>query len=126
MSALPARAQSTITVTTTSDASNAASGDCTLREALQAAATDAAVDACAAGSGADVIVFEASLSGQTITLGGSALILSTDVTVDASALPRGLTISGGGASRVFEVTAGVAMLRALTVTGGNASRGGGL
>jgi CSLREA domain-containing protein len=43
-----------ITVNTTADELNA-DGDCSLREAIAAANTDAAVDACAKGSGADTI-----------------------------------------------------------------------
>jgi len=47
-----------IAVTTTADELNA-DGDCSLREAIQAANTDTAVDACPAGSGADTIVVPA-------------------------------------------------------------------
>ena len=43
-----------IAVDTTTDELNS-DGDCSLREAVQAANTDAAVDGCAAGSGADMI-----------------------------------------------------------------------
>jgi CSLREA domain-containing protein len=43
-----------ITVNTTDDELNA-DGDCSLREAIVAANTDTAVDACPAGSGADTI-----------------------------------------------------------------------
>ncbi|MEM8861536.1 MAG: CSLREA domain-containing protein, partial [Chloroflexota bacterium] len=44
----------TITVTTTDDELNS-DGDCSLREAVQAANTNTAVDACPAGNGADTI-----------------------------------------------------------------------
>ena len=44
----------TITVDTTDDELNA-DGDCSLREAIQAANTNTAVDACTAGSGYDTI-----------------------------------------------------------------------
>src|SRR3954452_21200999 len=44
-----------ITVTTVDDEVNS-DGNCSLREALQAAAVDAVVDACPAGVGGDVIV----------------------------------------------------------------------
>jgi len=47
-------AGSTIAVTTTSDAT-AADGQCSLREAIDAANGDVAVDTCAAGNGADTI-----------------------------------------------------------------------
>jgi CSLREA domain-containing protein/uncharacterized repeat protein (TIGR01451 family) len=51
----PRAASSVITVTTTLD-DLTDNGNCTLREAIQAANTDTAVDACPAGSGEDVIV----------------------------------------------------------------------
>ena len=54
----------TIMVNTTTDELNN-DGDCSLREAIQAANTDAAVDACSAGSGADTIEVPAG----TFTLG---------------------------------------------------------
>lgn len=44
----------TITVDTTADELNL-DGDCSLREAIQAANTDTAIDACTAGSGSDTI-----------------------------------------------------------------------
>jgi CSLREA domain-containing protein len=43
--------------TTADDLTN--NGNCTLREAVKAADTDTAVDACPAGSGADVISLQA-------------------------------------------------------------------
>jgi CSLREA domain-containing protein len=57
-------------VTTEADELNT-DGDCSLREAIQAANTNTAVDACLSGSSTetDTIDFAASLSGQTITLG---------------------------------------------------------
>src|SRR5262249_55620890 len=54
----------TITVTTTAD-DVTGNGNCTLREAIQAATPAAAVDACPAGSGADTIALAA---GATYTL----------------------------------------------------------
>jgi hypothetical protein len=77
----------TITVDTTADSG---SGNCTLTEAVAAANTDSAVDACAAGSGADVIDLTG-LTG-TITLGGS-LLITTDVTIKGPGA-RILRISG--------------------------------
>jgi CSLREA domain-containing protein len=88
--ALPAQAQSiTIkTVNTTEDEDNT-DGDCSLREAIQAANTNAAVDACTAGS---------STEEDTI---GFALGTSATITLD-SQLPNitdaaGLAINGGQA-----------------------------
>ena len=57
-------------------------GNVTLREAVQAANADTSVDGSVAGSGADTINFSAALSGQTITLGGSELVITEALTVD--------------------------------------------
>jgi len=51
---VPAARAAAINVNTPDDELNG-DGDCSLREAIQAANTDAVVDACAAGSGADTI-----------------------------------------------------------------------
>ncbi|MGL4401082.1 MAG: choice-of-anchor Q domain-containing protein, partial [Luteolibacter sp.] len=74
----------------------------------------------AADPGADLIVFHPDLSGDTITLGTQILITDTaPVTIDASALSGGLTLSGG-TSRHFTVQNGSTLaLRNLTLTGGN-------
>src|ERR1044071_6821183 len=57
-----------ITVNTTADELNS-DGDCSLREAIQAANTDAPSDGCTAGSGADTISFNPSLtSGGDVTI----------------------------------------------------------
>src|SRR3970282_2551136 len=70
-----------ITVNTTDDELNA-DGDCSLREAITAANTDAAVDACTAGSGAD-----------TITLGAGVYALSLGPAGDDSAATGDLDIT---------------------------------
>jgi CSLREA domain-containing protein len=62
-----ARASTTITVTTTTDELNQ-NGNCSLREAIQAANTDAAVDACPAGNGADTIILSSGF--YTLTIPG--------------------------------------------------------
>ena len=79
------------------------------------------------------ISFAPALSGQTITLTGGQLTLAKNVTIDASALPGGLNLSGNNSSRVFEVLAGVtASLTGLTIQNGvangvgTAGNGGGL
>lgn len=59
---------STITVTTTTD-DNTVNGNCTLREAVIAANTNTAVDACPAGSGADTIILPSGTF--TFTLAGA-------------------------------------------------------
>src|SRR4051812_14778741 len=91
-------------------------GQVSLREALFAANTDASVDGSVAGSGADTIMFDPSLAGQTITLtandsnlafGPTALVVTSDVTIDGSA--GGITLSGNNTHRVFAVAGGAAL-----------------
>jgi sugar lactone lactonase YvrE len=74
----------------------------------------AIVDVSAAGT----ITFDSSLAGQTITL-SSELVLNKSVIIDASSLSHGLTVSGGGAVRLFRVDVGGNLtLRALKLTSG--------
>ncbi|MBC8096476.1 MAG: right-handed parallel beta-helix repeat-containing protein, partial [Akkermansiaceae bacterium] len=73
----------------------------------------------AALPGAGVITFAPALSGATITL-ASEIILNTDVTIDASSLPGGITVSGGNVTRIFTVLNNQTVsLCSLTLTGGN-------
>src|SRR6266571_5278712 len=72
--ARPAHAATTITVNTTAD-ELISDGNCSLREAIQAANTDTAVDACPAGSGADTIVVPAG----TYTLSSGELDITADL-----------------------------------------------
>src|SRR5690349_24140430 len=86
---IPALHAATFTVTNTNDA-----GAGSLRAALASTA---------AAGGADNVNFAAGLAGQTITL-ISASLATTDaagVTVDASALPGGITLQANGSARVF-------------------------
>lgn len=72
----------------------------------------------------EMIDFDTSLSGQTLTLTGGQLVIDKDVIIDASALPDGLTIDAGGQSRIFEILQGsIATFRSLTLTGGNEFHG---
>src|SRR5258706_9234983 len=80
----------TITVTSTAEAPGLP-GDCTLGEALQAANTNAQVDACAAGSSSDIISLQA---GTTYTLSTS---LATAVGVTAFIVRTHVNIHGNGA-----------------------------
>ena len=83
----------TIPVDSTAD-SVAVDGNCSLREALIATNTDAAVDACPAGSGADVVVVPAGT--YTLTLTGADedaaasgdLDVTGDLDAPAPARPR--------------------------------------
>jgi fibronectin-binding autotransporter adhesin len=108
-------------VNTTTDGIGSRPGQLSLRQAVNVAN---AVDS------ADTISFDTSVFGttlQTITLNQGALTLTdnatTTITGPGAAL---LTVSGGGASRVFDVEAGSAAISGLTVTGGKANFGGGI
>ncbi|WP_193214306.1 right-handed parallel beta-helix repeat-containing protein [Luteolibacter marinus] len=66
------------------------------------------------------VTFDPSLDGATITLTTGQLDLTQDVTIDASPLPRGLTLSGNNSSRILAIHTGTTVnLEALTFTGGN-------
>ncbi len=117
----PSGPQATILVTTLEDELNN-DGDCSLREAVQAANMNTAVDACASGEViTDTIAFEVSglitLASQlTVTPGGPLV-------VDGG---YAIAISGGGATRVWWVELdGNLALRNLAVVGGFTVNGGG-
>jgi hypothetical protein len=77
----------------------------------------------------DTIQFDPSLfvSQQTITLGGSELLLSSSVIINGPGLGDLLVISGNNASRVFEVASGANVtLSGLIVQNGTAGAGGGI
>ncbi len=79
-------------------------------------------------AGANSVVFSGALAGQTLTLSSQILINDATglVTLDATTLPGGVTISGGGTSRLFSVGSGKSLaLAGLTLTGGNGSGGNG-
>lgn len=79
----------------------------------------AVLDAATLG-GPDFILFDPSLSGNTITLTGGEIVVNSDVTIDATALPGGVTVSGNNASRVFTVSSGVTTaMHGLALTKGN-------
>jgi hypothetical protein len=65
----------------------------------------------------DYITFATNLSGATIQSSGT-LTLDKNLTIDASALPGGITINGNQAGSVFFVTNGNVVLTALTITNG--------
>src|SRR5471032_3237378 len=80
------------------------SGPGTLRSAIANAASGA------------VITFDPSLSGQTNVLTSGELLITTSLTIDASALPGGFKVSGNQSSPVFYVFANtVVTLDSLTI-----------
>ena len=106
--------------------------DCTLRDAITAANTDAVAGGCAAGGGADLIVFDPALTAgdETITLstignslaGPAAFGITSVITIQGPTGTHGLTLDASGAvMRHFNVAAtGSLTLEYLTLTGGRA------
>jgi CSLREA domain-containing protein len=122
--ASPARG-ATITVTTTADELNA-DGDCSLREAIDAADADAAVDACAAGSGSDVVTVGAG----TYQLADALDDLRVDSSMTIDGVGAGSTTISGADDRVLRLNAGpdatAVTISDLTITGGIANTGAGV
>lgn len=133
----------TIQVDDTADELNS-DGSCSLREAIQAANTDAAVDGCAAGSGADVIQVPAGTYTLAIAGADEDANLTGDLDVTASAELVGAgrestILDGAGLDRVLDVRCTVdidtsectpavtARVAGLTIRNGDApsGRGGG-
>ncbi len=122
----------TITVNTTDDELNT-DGDCSLREAIQAANTDAAVDGCTSGSGDDVITLPAGT--YTLSVPGTGedsnaagdLDITSNVTVNGDGANT-TTINGGAIDRVLHIVSGTVSVSGVTITNGNAPglAGGGI
>lgn len=75
-----------------------------------------------------LIAFAPELAGETIVLSSGALNIDKGLSIDATALPGGITISGGGNSRVFEITSETneeVYLRGLQISRGRVSGNGG-
>lgn len=111
----------TINVTTTSD-DLIDNGNCTLREAIRAANTNTAVDACPAGSGADTIVLPAgtytlttSSDGEDESTGDLNILESLTIT---GALSSTTIIDGGKLDSVFRVHEGHVTFNDLTIQNG--------
>ena len=111
-------------IITVTSAADDGSGGITLREAIQAANTDLSVDGSTAGSGTDTIQFAAVLvGGQTITLGGTQLLIDSNLTINGPGASA-LTIDGNGESVIFKVAGGKTVtISGLTITNGNADEG---
>jgi CSLREA domain-containing protein len=130
VSAAPAAAE-TISVTEDEDELNT-DGDCSLREALQAANTNAAIDACPAGSAveADNILLDADRYELTRTSGPDNTFGSLDIysdlnisgagvhesIVDANQIDRALFANGGMG---VDISLGFIQITGGQITGGN-------
>ena len=79
--------------------------------------------AAKASLGSNAITFAPALNGQTIELLSEIVIDDTlGVTIDASALAKGLTLKGNGTNRLLSTAVGTrVMLRQFTLTGGGGS-----
>ena len=122
----------TINVDTTADEFGDG-GDCSLREAIQAANTNADFDGCtAAGYGADTVavpdgVFDLTRSGEDDTnsagdldiTGGGALV------VDGIETAGHTLISGSFMTRIFDLRAGAATIQEVELKAGSEANGPG-
>jgi large repetitive protein len=105
----------------------ASDGAITLREAIEAANTNAIVHNAPAGSPTetDIITFDTSLIGGTILLDGMQLNISDDLKIRGLGAEE-LTIDADGRSCVFHVAAEISVdFVNLTITGGYAGSDGG-
>jgi CSLREA domain-containing protein len=97
------RPGTTITVNTTEDEATA-DGNCSLREAIEAANTNAPVDACKAGSATERDAIHFALGKKATIVVGSQLPTITDPSgLTINGLKKKITVSGNDAVRVFEV-----------------------
>lgn len=87
----------TLTVTTNTDTVNNGNGLLSLREAVAQANATAA---------ADTIVFAASVERQTLVLTRGELAVTRDLTIDGDGNDNGVgvTLDGGGGSRILHVS----------------------
>ena len=114
----------TYTVTTSVDAIDPADNELSLREAIAAANMNDA--------DGDVILFDPSLNGQTISLALGELVIADDLTIGDELRPVPVSIDAGGMSRILSVaTSGASgdrqvTLFNLTFSNGLADNGGAL
>jgi CSLREA domain-containing protein len=123
-----------ITVNTTDDELNG-DGDCSLREAIQAANTDSAVSGCPAGDGWDTINLPAGTYVLTLTGAGEDANATGDldildsVTISGTSA-AGTILDGNAADRIFDVdptNLGTTLeLQNVTLTNGSETLGGAL
>jgi len=96
----------TFTVTTTLDVGDGSLGDIIRFDAAEG----------------DTIVFDPSLSGETIPMNGDQFAINFDLTIDASNLEGGIILDAGTLSRHFEIAANVTFsLRGATLVNGSSN-----
>lgn len=115
----------TITVDTLDDELNS-DGDCSLREAIQAANTDSSIDNCGAGSGADMITVGFGTFQLSVTGNGEEGNQTGDLDIIGDVNITGMGIGGTavnaiGQDRGFDVHAGTVVLSGLKVQNGSVS-----
>jgi CSLREA domain-containing protein len=128
----PAAHAATITVNTTDDELTM-DGECSLREAIRAANTNAIVDGCTAGTaGEDMVVVPAGTITLAVAGAGEELAATGDLDLTEAVVIRGANaettiVDGADLDRVFDVAAGVtARLEDLTVRNGSVDTGAGI
>jgi CSLREA domain-containing protein len=106
-------------------------GDCSLREAIEAANTDSDVDECPAGDGADEIILPPAIFELTIAGTGEDdnatgdLDILDDLTITGDVEAASI-IDGGGIDRVLDIAPGVSVdIWFVYITGGNTTGSGG-
>ncbi len=103
----------------------AGNGTCDLREAIQAANTNLAVDGCPAGAGGDIITFDPVVFAavQTINLAAGELGVSSDITFTGPAV--GVIVNQNLANnRVFNMSNGPVTMTNMIVQGGSINANG--
>lgn len=96
---------------------------CTLRDAIDSSNSDTPVGGCAAGSGADTIVFNVPPKTTIKLTSGVFLRIRDDVTILGPGASS-LTIDGNKITEVFEIDSGTATISDLTIKNGAAGGDG--
>jgi CSLREA domain-containing protein len=118
----------TITVTTTDDQLSV-DGNCSLREAIQAANARRAVDACPAGNESSTINVPAGHYILTLAGRGDDLALTGDLDITANVTVSGTSarttiIDGNEGDRVFSILGGTVTLRNVSIRNGASGASG--
>ncbi|MGB3542422.1 choice-of-anchor Q domain-containing protein [Rubrivirga sp.] len=114
----------TITVTTLEDETTD-NGNCSFREAVEAANTDEPVGGCEAGDGADEIIFDEDLESGSITFQSGPVTVTDSLTVDGSTSETtSVQLSGDFLFRLIEVESSVLTLTNIRLARGRGARGG--